>query len=183
MENCIFPPPGWLGLQAGLINKGNACGNVRKCETFVTTLKCLCIASIFREIIIKLQKMGKLSTTFRGKTQTFHLIFFIPKKCHSQTSLKKSTKLKSSVSTPLSDRKHIYLSWRIWHVMYIQLSLGQICVVKLYCYVKRISSKIWFFFNLRQCRFMLREGDSIRALLGRPSLPTLVIFQSGIAPC
>ena len=59
VENCIFPPPARLGLQAGLINKGNACGNVRKCETFVTTLKCLCIASIFTEIIIKLQKQAK----------------------------------------------------------------------------------------------------------------------------
>ena len=31
-------------LQARLINKGNACGNVGKCETFVTTLRCLCIS-------------------------------------------------------------------------------------------------------------------------------------------
>ena len=38
-------------LQARLINKGNACGNVGKCETFVTTLRCLCIPSIFYEIV------------------------------------------------------------------------------------------------------------------------------------
>ena len=50
------------GLQAGLINKGNACGNARKCETFVTTLKCLCIASIFKEIIRELKKkVGKVN--------------------------------------------------------------------------------------------------------------------------
>ena len=49
------------GLQAGLINKGNACGNARKCETFVTTLKCLCIASIFKEIIRELKQKTRQS--------------------------------------------------------------------------------------------------------------------------
>ena len=57
---------GW-GLQAGLINKGNACGNVRKCETFVTTLKCLCIASISNEII----ELQPKFPTFSG-VSSFH---------------------------------------------------------------------------------------------------------------
>ena len=132
----------------------------------------------------KITKNGKIVKNFQGQNTDIPSYLFHSKKLSLTHKLEKINKIKISfqhsfirLKTYLSELKNLTCD------VYSVVSGSNMCRKTVLLCKKNIISNLVLFFNLRQCWFMLRAGDSIRALLGRPSLPTLVIFQSGIAPC